>query len=171
MGPVSTLSPCLCSQGRVLRSREEAGFSLSWWGGAPGPTPHPRPYPGASRPGSTPCSLLEHRGRVAGLQLHVSTWAECQGAGPGLGMGPAGETGQLGKSGGSRGGSRGKDGGPLGGMPTKAWHLKAQAPKSGFKSQLTSFLAVWLYASRLLSEPQFHSLENEGSTSHLLHQI
>lgn len=62
-------------------------------GGAQGPTPHPRPYPGASWSGSTPCSLLEHRGRVAGLQLHVSTWAECQGAGPGLGMGPAGETG------------------------------------------------------------------------------
>lgn len=61
--------------------------------------------------------------------------------------------------------------GPLGGMLTKAWHLKAQAPKSGFKSYLTSFPAVWLYASRLLSEPQFHSLENEGSTSRLLHQI
>uniref|UniRef100_A0A8C9KAU5 Hypoxia inducible factor 3 subunit alpha n=1 Tax=Panthera tigris altaica TaxID=74533 RepID=A0A8C9KAU5_PANTA len=76
-------------------------------GGGTAPQP---PFPGLTLgppgPGPTPCSLLEHRGRVAGFQLHVPSRAECQGAGPGLGMGPAGETGQLGKSGGSRGRGR-----------------------------------------------------------------
>lgn len=100
---------------------------------------------------------------MAGFQLHVPTWAECQGDGPGLGMGPAGETGQLGKSGGSSGGTRGRDWGqwteegqdrgPLGGMPTKAWHLRAQAPKSGFKLQLARFLACVALCQQLLSEP------------------
>lgn len=121
------------------------GFSVSWfgqgWGEATGPQP---PFLGLTLgppgPGPAPCSLLEHRGRVAGFQLHVPTWAVCQGAGPGLGMGPARETGQLGKSGGSRGGTgegteatgqRRDRAGTLGvDMPSEAWHLSAQALKS-----------------------------------------
>ena len=87
---VPTFSVPLLS-GAISSGQGRSGLLPLLVGGAPGPSPHPRPYPGASQSGSTPCSLLEHRGRVAGLQLHVSTWAECQGAGPGLGMGPAGE--------------------------------------------------------------------------------
>lgn len=105
-------------RGKFFRAGKKwASPSLGVCVGAPGPSPHPRPYPGASQSGSTPCSLLEHRGRVAGLQLHVSTWAECQGAGPGLGMGPAGEIRrqqgwEQGKGQGSTGRWRGRTGVP-----------------------------------------------------------
>lgn len=54
-------------------------------------------------------------------------------------MRPAGETGQLGKSGDSRGGTgegteatgerRGRTGVPWVGTAAKTWHLRAQAPK------------------------------------------
>ena len=150
------------------------GFSLSWLGlgGHQASVPVPRPYRGASQPGPAPCSLLEHRGRVAGFQLHVPTWAECQGAGPG----PAGSQLWRVASWGNPeavGWDKGKGLGPLGregaGQGSFEWHahqgmaFKNTGPKSGFTSPLTHFLAVRLCAGDCpLRLSQFPSLGSEG---------
>lgn len=153
-GPLLS-GPLLCSQ--VARSSGGPSPSL---GGRGGTRPQP-PFPGLTLgppgPGPAPCSLLEHSRRVAGFQLHVPSWAECQGAGPGLGRGPAGEIGQLGKSGGSRGGTRGrhrdhwaKEGWGRGGGPeitswvTWAGDAIAQSCGSGFVKGSSLFLVPWV---------------------------
>lgn len=83
------------------------GGGAEYWASVPVLGPHP----GASRPWPRPL-FSAGTGRVAGFQLHVPSWAGCQGAGAGPGAGPAGKTVQLGKSGGSGDGTGGRDCGP-----------------------------------------------------------
>lgn len=139
------------------------------WGGTEPQPPFPGLTLGPPGPGPTPCSLLEHRGRVAGFQLHVPSRAECQGAGPGLGMGPAGEirrqqrwdTGKGWRPRGQGGTGRGALVG--GGHALQAMASKSTGPTVRFRSPLIYFLDVWPCVNDCLPEPQSHILEDGGS--------
>lgn len=135
---VSPLSPGLCSWVAGCSGQGGGGLLplLVDGGRASGPSSHFQASLWGLPALATPPVLCWNRGRVAGFQLHVPSWAECQEAG--LGTGPAVETVQLGRSGGKGAGQgegseatgqrRGGTGVPWVGTPTEAWHFRAQAP-------------------------------------------
>lgn len=128
MGPVSPLSPCLCSQGQVLQSRE-VGFSLSWWGGGT------RPYsPFQALPWGLPVGLhplfsagtQRKGGRAPAARLNLGRmprgWTRA-GHGASWGDWPAGEIRRQ------QGWEQGKGRGSLGWHAHQSMALKSPGPK------------------------------------------
>lgn len=117
MGRVSPLSLGLCSQ--VASSPGQGRSPLLplpvGWGGEGGgakywaSVPVFGPHPGASRPWPRPLFSAGTEEGWQGSSCTSQAGQGARGAGVGLGTGPAGETVQLGKSGGSRDGTGGRD--------------------------------------------------------------